>query len=238
MSFHPYIGAQQPRAFALNLLATDPERRIDALLWSLVRPDGAVLLDIGAGSGHLACRYAQRAAHVFALEPDAAMRRQIHQALSADGAPENVSVLAASAESVPLAAGSVDIVHARFAYFFGTDACLPGLREAERVLKPGGSILVIEGSNLGEMGAINRVLNPAWFSDQSPILAFWERHGFAHHLVETVWRAPDRETMRIALEMEHGPDGTRRIMDHHPSCELTYLLRVFHRRAPSRASAR
>ena len=56
-------------------------------------------------------------------------------------APEDISVLAAPAGHVPLADASVEIVHARFACFFGTEDCLPGLREAQRVLVPGGTIV-------------------------------------------------------------------------------------------------
>lgn len=44
---------------------------------------------------------------------------------------------------IPLRDHSVDVAHARFAYFFGP-GCEPGLTELERILKPGGTAFVID----------------------------------------------------------------------------------------------
>jgi ubiquinone/menaquinone biosynthesis C-methylase UbiE len=230
MTFYPYPGRNQPEAFRLFLEAYDPDRRIDDRLWSICNPDGAVLIDIGSGNGHLALRYAARCRHVFALEPDPPMLRQIHECLAGREAPANVSVLAGSAEEIPLADESVDIVHARFAYFFGTPACLPGLQEARRVLKAGGSMFVIEGSTCGDFGAICRERFPAAFADQSPVLEFWKAQGFVHHHVETTWTAPDRETMQTALAMDLGTEGANDVLTRHHGCELTCGVHVFHSR--------
>ncbi len=55
----------------------------------------------------------------------------------------NVSVLHGSAEALPLPDGSVDVVHARWAYFFGP-GCEPGLAELDRVVRPGSRAFVID----------------------------------------------------------------------------------------------
>ena len=236
MPLIPYVGAHYPRAFHLNLLAEDPDRCVDALLWKLAPTPPRTFVDIGAGSGFHACRYASVAERLYAVEPDPQMRRQIHGSLAMPGTPENVSVIAAGAEQLPLPDRSIDLVHARFAYFFGTADCLPGLREVRRVLRPGGSFVVIEGSNLGDFGSINRDINPKWFTDQSGVIAFWEGEGFEQHLVHTMWRVPDRATMAEALSMEHGATGAERIMEGFPGCELSLVLRMFHWRAPETQS--
>ena len=51
-----------------------------------------------------------------------------------------------SAEHIPLGGASVDVVHARFAYFFPTPGndCSAGLSEVMRVLRPGGTLVVID----------------------------------------------------------------------------------------------
>jgi ubiquinone/menaquinone biosynthesis C-methylase UbiE len=160
------------------------------------------------------------------------MRDQIEARLDEAGSPSNVSVLAGSAEAVPLPEASVDIVHARFAYFFGTRDCLPGLAEVRRVLRPGGSMFVIEASTWGEFGEVCRKHFPSAFADQRPVLDFWKQNGFAHHHVETVWRAPDREVMRFALAMDLGADGADEVMARYQGCELRCGVHVFHGRAP------
>ena len=50
-------------------IRTDPEGNETATLFDLVDLDGAVVLEIGCGDGRLTWRYADRAAHVTAIEP-------------------------------------------------------------------------------------------------------------------------------------------------------------------------
>ena len=47
----------------------DPEGNETAALFALVDLDGAHVLEIGCGDGRLTWRYAERAAHVTAIEP-------------------------------------------------------------------------------------------------------------------------------------------------------------------------
>ena len=55
----------------------------------------------------------------------------------------NVTVLPGTAQAMPLPDASVDVVHARWAYFFGP-GCEPGLRELDRVVRRGGTAFVID----------------------------------------------------------------------------------------------
>jgi cyclopropane fatty-acyl-phospholipid synthase-like methyltransferase len=48
---------------------TDPEGNETAALFDLVDLEGAHVLEIGAGDGRLTWRYAERPAHVLAVEP-------------------------------------------------------------------------------------------------------------------------------------------------------------------------
>ncbi len=111
-------------------------------MWHLAPWNGKVVLDLGAGSGFHLPRFHTAAAHVFAVEPHAALRLLAMQRVARLGL-ERASVLTGSAEQIPLRDHSVDVCHARFAYFFGP-GCEPGLREVERVMRPGGVFFVID----------------------------------------------------------------------------------------------
>ena len=52
-------------------------------------------------------------------------------------------MLAGTAQALPLPDASVDVVHARWAYFFGP-GCEPGLAELDRVVRRGGTAFVID----------------------------------------------------------------------------------------------
>ncbi|MGI8617250.1 MAG: class I SAM-dependent methyltransferase [Actinomycetota bacterium] len=56
----------------------DPEGNETAALFELAEVDGAEVLEVGSGDGRLTWRYADRAAHVTAIEPfvDAVARAQ------------------------------------------------------------------------------------------------------------------------------------------------------------------
>ena len=53
------------------------------------------------------------------------------------------TVLPGTAQALPLPDASVDVVHARWAYFFGP-GCEPGLAELDRVVRRGGTAFVID----------------------------------------------------------------------------------------------
>jgi len=95
----------------------------------------ARILDLAAGTGKLTRLLVEGGAEVVAVEPVAAMRAALERAL-----PE-VSVLEGTAESIPLAAGSVDAVTVAQAFhWFDADAAIV---EIHRVLRPGGGLGLI-----------------------------------------------------------------------------------------------
>ena len=107
-----------------------------------IRPwDGAVVLDIGCGTGFHLPRFAadRRAGDRRRAAPAAA-----RPGPAADGRrPPACEVRAGTAQQLPVPDASVDVVHARWAYFFGP-GCEPGLRELSRVLRRGGAAFVID----------------------------------------------------------------------------------------------
>ncbi|MEJ7702309.1 MAG: class I SAM-dependent methyltransferase [Geodermatophilaceae bacterium] len=122
--------AQDPELYELENQAFDRSGLVLAAMRELAPWAGQTLLDLGCGSGYWLPGYAAEAAVVIGVEPDPTLLP-----LAADRCPE-VRVLPGSAEHIPLADASVDVVHARFTYFFPPD-CDAGLAEVMRVLRPG-----------------------------------------------------------------------------------------------------
>lgn len=96
---------------------------------------GQRVIDLGAGTGKFVPLLLATGAEVIAVEPIAAMRHEL-----AAGHPE-VTVLEGSAEAIPLADGSVDVVVCAQAFhWFATSAALAEIR---RVLRPGGALALV-----------------------------------------------------------------------------------------------
>ena len=96
---------------------------------------GITVVELGAGTGKFTRALLPTGAHVTAVEPVKAMREKL-AFLSKD-----ISVLAGTAESIPLANSSVDVVVAAqaFHWFDGPVA----LKEIHRVLRPGGHLILL-----------------------------------------------------------------------------------------------
>ena len=128
-----------PALYEIENAAMDREGALWAALQEAAPWTGRTLLDLGAGTGFWLPRYAD-AAETIAVEPDVRL-------LGATRArPGGARVLYGSAEQIPLPEASVDVVHARFAYFFPHPRwdVRPGLDEVTRVLRPGGALVVID----------------------------------------------------------------------------------------------
>lgn len=93
---------------------------------------GLRVLDLGAGTGKLTRQLLDRDVDTVAVEPSQAMRKVLaHRCRGA-------TVLAGSAEELPLPAGSVDLVVAGQAFhWFDRERSVP---EIARVLRPGGRL--------------------------------------------------------------------------------------------------
>lgn len=227
-----YPGATDAETYELENTIVDPDGVLEHFFWERADPTG-IHLEIGAGSGFHAVRYAEHCAHVYALEPDENMLVQLHHRL-AQSRQAKVSVLSGGAEAIPLRDRSVSSIVARFAYFFGTDACLPGLAEVDRVLAPGGTAFLIDNDvREGLFGEICKDAYPRWASDEAMERAdvFYASHGYTRHRLMGCWRAPNRAVLARVLAMEF-PHHWEAALARVPGVEISYAFAVTCRTAP------
>ncbi|MGO9818392.1 MAG: class I SAM-dependent methyltransferase [Acidocella sp.] len=103
---------------------------------------GAVVLDLGCGGGHVSYRAAPHVARVVAVDVTPAMLEQVQKTAALKGLG-NIETRQAPAEHLPFANAVFDVVLCRFTAHHWQDFAA-GLREARRVLKPGGLAVFID----------------------------------------------------------------------------------------------
>ncbi len=184
---------------------------------------GRTLLDLGCGSGYWLSGYAGEAAEVIGVEPDP---RLVPLAAARD---RRARVLPGSAERIPLPDQSVDVVHARFAYFF-PPGCDAGLAEVMRVLRPGGTLVVV-GNDLrsGDFAELVRAagtaLVPAGGAEAD---AWWAARGADRATVRSRWRFTSRADFEAVLRMEFPLKVADRWLAAHPGAAgLSYSYALF-----------
>lgn len=187
-----------PDVYEAENRAQDVEGTIWAALRAAVPWAGRAVVDVGCGDGfHLPLFTG--AASVTGVEPHAPLAARARARLV--GLP-GIRVLEAGAAALPLPDASVDLVHARTAYFFGR-GCEPGLAEARRVLRPGGAIAIVDlDASVRPYGEWMRADLPRY--DPTAVEAFFAAQGFTLRRIPTVWRFPDRATRDAVLRIEFG----------------------------------
>lgn len=215
-----------PDLYEIENRATDPEGELLAALREVAPWAGRDLVDLGCGTGFWLPMYAADAETVLGVEPDPQLREVAARRVAG---VKNTRVIAGSAERLPLPDESVDVIHARFAYFFGpgSDA---GLTEALRVLRPGGSLVVIDNDYrrgefadiLGSATTGNAAFDPAAISE------WWVKHGATRRDVLSSWRFDSRADLEAVLRNEFRDGAAEHWLRAHPArTSLSYGYAVF-----------
>ncbi len=161
---------------------------------------GRTIVDLGCGTGFWLTRYAAEAGRVIGIEPDPALRAK---AAARTAALPGVEVAAGSAEHLGLPAASVDVVHARFAYFFppGGDA---GLTEVLRALRPGGALVVVDNDyRWGEFGTLLDASSSEGAGKKADATdAWWRDRGAIRREVHSGWAFDRRADLEAVLRIE------------------------------------
>ena len=100
------------------------------------------VLDLGCGGGHVTYAAAPHAGQVTACDLSDAMLRAVSAEAARRGL-KNVEVRQAAAEQLPFADEAFDVLVSRYSAHHWTD-WQRGLREARRVIRPGGTLIFID----------------------------------------------------------------------------------------------
>lgn len=211
-----------PQVYEIENRAVDRAGVILALMRTLASWTDRDLLDVGCGTGFHLPIFAEDARTVTGVEPHpdllAIARRRTRRIA-------HVDVIQGSATDLPLADHSVDVVHARWAYFFGP-GCEPGLAELDRVVRPGGSAFVIDNDP-------SRSTFGSWFRrgypdrDHAAVVDFWLAHGWKRHPLEMAWTFDDRADLEAVLGIEFPSAVVAEILAEHHGTSVDYALDVW-----------
>ncbi|CAN5309815.1 class I SAM-dependent methyltransferase [soil metagenome] len=203
--------------------AVDPDGRLWSAMGSRVSWSGRTVLDLGCGSGFHLPAFATTAATVVGVEPHPDL---LTLAGRRTRALDNVTVLPGTAQAVPMPDASVDVVHARWAYFFGP-GCEPGLVELDRVVRRGGTALVIDNDG-------SRSTFGDWFRRGYPHLPspleierFWTTHGWSRISVDMGWRFTSRADLEAVVRIEFKPEVADEILRTHTGLEVDYAVNLW-----------
>ncbi|WP_310528412.1 class I SAM-dependent methyltransferase, partial [Nocardioides sp.] len=140
----------------------------------------------------------------------------------------NVSVSVGTAQALPVADSSVDVVQARWAYFFGP-GCEPGLAELDRVMARGGTAFVIDND-------ASRSTFGSWFRrgypeiDPDSVERFWSTHGWNRIPVDMGWSFESRADFEAVVRIEFAPDVAEAFITSHSGTVVDYAVNVWWQR--------
>ena len=139
-----------------------------------------------------------------------------------------MTLLSGTAQAVPMPDASVDIVHARWAYFFGP-GCEPGLRELSRVVRRGGTAFVIDND-------ATRSTFGRWFRRGYPTIdpvaveRFWAGRGWTRIPLDVEWRFDDRADLEAVVRIEFDPEVADSVLAEHTGTTVDYAVNLWWRR--------
>ncbi len=184
---------------------------------------GRTVLDLGCGNGFHLPRFAKDAAAVIGVEPHPSLaplaRRRTRRT--------NVTVLEGLAESLPLPPASVDVVHARWAYFLGP-GCEPGLAELDRVVRRGGTAFVIDNDP-------TRSTFGRWFArgypmvDADAVERFWSARGWTRHPLDLAWEFDSRAELEAVVRIELPTAVAEDVLSSYDGTSVDYAVNVWSR---------
>ncbi len=216
---------QHPATYEAENRAVDPDGLLESTMSSIAPWAGRTVLDVGCGTGFHLPRFAETAARVIGVEPHpslVALARRRTRRLPV------VSVLEGLAEALPLPDASVDVVHARWAYFFGP-GCEPGLAELDRVVRRGGTAFVIDNDP-------TRSTFGSWFRrgfptvDPTSVERFWSSRGWSRHPLDIRWEFTSRADFEAVVRIEFPVPVAESIVSTYHGTSVDYAVNLWWKR--------
>jgi ubiquinone/menaquinone biosynthesis C-methylase UbiE len=208
----------------LENLAVDRDGLLERAMASLADWASCDVLDVGCGTGFHLPRFASEARRVYGVEPHPALLRL---AARRTRSLTNVTLVGGTAQALPLPDASVDVAHARWAYFFGP-GCEPGLRELARVVRGGGTAFVID--NDATRSTFGRWFRRAYpEADPVAVERFWARQGWTRVPLDIDWRFDDRAALEAVVRIEFAPEVADAVLAEHEGTTVDYAVNLWWR---------
>ena len=206
--------ADDPALYDVENAAIDPDGVLLAAMRGQAPWAGRTMLDLGCGSGWWLSGYAEEVGtggRVIGVEPDPTLLPL------ARSRPGGATVLTGSAEHVPLPDASIDVAHARFAYFF-PPGCDAGLTEVLRVLRPGGALVVVDNDHRhGQFAELLAASAWAAYQGTADVTdAWWRERGAERLEVMSSWSFRHRADLAAVLHLEFPADVADSWLRAHP----------------------
>lgn len=138
----------------------------------------------------------------------------------------HVTVRSGTAQELPVPDASIDVAHARWAYFFGP-GCEPGLRELARVMRRGGVAMVVDND-------ASRSTFGRWFRrgfpdhpDPAALERFWSTQGWTRATIDMGWRFSSRSDFEAVVAIEFDNETAESILAEHQGVEVDYAVNLW-----------
>ncbi|MGN6782629.1 MAG: class I SAM-dependent methyltransferase [Marmoricola sp.] len=215
-----------PATYEIENRAFDRAGSLEARMRTVADWTDRAVLDVGCGTGFHLPRFAATARTVTGVEPHADL---LAIAARRTRALDNVRVVAGLAADLPLADASVDVAHARWAYFFGP-GCEPGLAELDRVMRRGGTAFVVDNDP-------RRSRFGRWFArgfpdvDTDAVERFWSSRGWERERLDLAWTFEARAELEAVVRLELPPAvGEDALAEVGEALEVDYAVNLWWRR--------
>ena len=195
----PFYGSENRELFAIERASMDRHGKVIEFLNNNLSK--GLVLDIGAGDGHTASKIIN--SEVICLEPAPGIVDFCNNKLWARG----------TAENIPFHNNYFDAAYATWAYFLPGVKKAKGLQEVERVVKPGGKIIIIDNAGGDEFTSYA----PSRIAESTN---FYSANGFSVSYINTAFEFSSKNDALSLMRFFFGNkfDET--------SVKLTYSFRV------------
>lgn len=116
----------------------------EELLWAISIKNHEKILDLGSGTGFYTDDIAPYFDKIYAID----IQKEMHEYYINKGKPENVELVTADVENIPFNSNYIEISFSTMT--FHEFANNNSLKEINRILKPGGKLVIVDWSGTGK----------------------------------------------------------------------------------------